>query len=89
VVAVPDSNLDINDFKLNARFIVNIGDLFQNLWGQFISMQNAVSETTKYESGLAIELTEQQAKFRVGEAVWQTGKDFAGTLAEFTSRLAP
>lgn len=89
VVAVPNSNLDINDLKLNARFVVNIGDLFQNLWGQFISMQNAVSETTKYESGLAIELTEQQAKFRVDEAIWQKGKNFADALVEFKSRLAP
>jgi hypothetical protein len=87
VVAVPGSNLDIGDFKAKARFVLNIGDLFQNLWNEFVSMQNAVSKTAKYEPGLAIELTEQQAKFRVDEAVWQAGVDFSQVIAEFNIRL--
>ena len=88
VVAVPGSNLDVNDFKVKARFVVNIGELFQNLWREFVSMQNAVSKTPKSESGLAIELTDQQAKFRVDEAVWQSGMNFTDVLTEFKSRLS-
>lgn len=87
VVAVPDANLKVDDFKAKARFVTNIGDLFQNLWREYVSMQNAVSKTPKYESGLAIELTDQQAKFRVDEAVWQTGVIFDNVIAEFKSRI--
>lgn len=87
VVAVPNANLNVGDFKAKARFVTNIGDLFQNLWREYAAMQNAVSKTPKYESGLAIELTDQQAKFRVGEAVWQTGVNFDNVIAEFKSRI--
>jgi hypothetical protein len=68
---------------------VNIGELFQNLWSEYNSMQSAVSKTSKYDSGLAIEVTDQQVKFRVDDTVWQSGKDFASVLAEFQSRLSP
>jgi hypothetical protein len=87
VVAVPDSNLNVEDFKAKARFVLNIGDLFQNLWREYITMHNAVSKTPKYESGLAIELTDQQAKFRVDETVWQAGSNFENVIAEFKSRI--
>jgi hypothetical protein len=50
-------------------------------------MHNAVSKTPKYESGLAIELTDQQAKFRVDETVWQAGSNFENVIAEFKSRI--
>ena len=87
VVSVSNANLDVDDFKAKARFVVNIGELFQNLWSEYNSMQSAVSKTSKYDSGLAIEVTDQQVKFRVDDTVWQSGKDFASVLAEFQSRL--
>jgi len=87
VVAVPDNNLNVDDFKAKARFVMNIGELFQNLWREYITMHNAVSKTPKYESGLAIELTDQQAKFRVDETVWQAGTNFDNAIAEFKSRI--
>jgi hypothetical protein len=87
VAAVPDSNLNVDSFKARAKFVLNIGHLFQNLWREYVAMQNAVSKTPKYESGLAIELTDQQAKFRVDEEVWQTGMNFDNVIAEFKSRI--
>jgi hypothetical protein len=87
VVSVQDSNLNVDDFKVKARFVTNIGELFQNLWSEYVSMQNAVLKTPKYESGLAIELTDQQAKFRVDETVWQAGIDFENVIAQFKSRI--
>jgi len=87
VVSVQDSNLNVDDFKAKARFVTNIGELFQNLWSEYVSMQNAVLKTPKYESGLAIELTDQQAKFRVDETVWQAGIDFENVIAQFKSRI--
>jgi hypothetical protein len=87
VVAVPDNNLNVDDFKAKARFVMNIGELFQNLWREYITMHNAVSKTPKYESGLAIELTDQQAKFRVDETVWQASTNFDNVIAEFKSRI--
>jgi hypothetical protein len=89
VAAVSGPVLGVDDFKAQARFVTNIGDLFQNLWGEYTSMNKAVCQTKTVDSGLAIELTGQQAKFRVDETVWQTGKDFASVLAEFKSRLLP
>lgn len=88
VVSVSSWNLDVDDFKERARFVVNIGDLFENLWREYSSMQDTVSKTPKYESGLAIELTDQQAKFRVDEKVWEVGMSFADVLAAFESRLS-
>lgn len=88
VVAVSNANLSVDDFKTKARFVLNIGELFQNLWREYVSMQNAVNQTPKYESGLAIELNDQQAKFRVDEAVWQAGVNFENVIIEFKSRLS-
>jgi hypothetical protein len=87
VVAVQESNLNVEEFKSTARFVLNIGELLQNLWSEYIAMNNAVSKTPKYDSGLAIELTDQQAKFRVDETVWQTGINFENVIAEFKSRI--
>lgn len=88
VVAVSSAVIGLDDFKAKARFVTNIGTLFQNLWGEYTSMNKAVSKAKTEESGLAIELTGQQAKFRVEETVWQTGQDFASVLSEFKSRLS-
>ncbi len=87
VVAASDSDLNVEDFKAKARFVLNIGELFQHLWREYVSMKTTVSLTRKSESGLAIELTDQQAKFRVDEAVWQAGVNFENVIAEFKSRI--
>lgn len=88
VVAVSNTVLGVDDFKAKARFVTNIGDLFQILWTEYISMNKAVSAAKTEDSGLAIELAGQQAKFRVNESVWQVGKNFASVLVEFKSRLS-
>ena len=40
VVAVTNANLGVEDFKAKARFVINIGELLQNLWQEYVSMQN-------------------------------------------------
>ena len=89
VLAVADANVDVEAFNLKSRFVTNIGGLFQTLWEKYVSMKSALDLTPKYESGLAIELTDQQAKFRVDKEVWQAGLAFNEVIAEFRSRLAP
>jgi hypothetical protein len=51
-------------------------------------MKSALNITQKYEAGLTLELTDQQAKFRVDESVWKAGIKFVDVLAEFKSRLS-
>jgi hypothetical protein len=87
VVAVTNRVLGMEDFKSQARFVTNIGDLFQNLWAEYTSMNLAVRRTKTEDSGLAIELTDQQAKFRVDKTVWQDGINFENVIAEFKSRI--
>jgi hypothetical protein len=87
VVAVTSTVLGMEDFKSQARFVTNIGELFQNLWAEYTSMNLAVRKTKTEDSGLAIELSDQQAKFRVDKTVWQAGSNFENVIAEFKSRL--
>ena len=81
VVASSDTSLDVEAFKAKARFVVDIGERFKNLWSEFLSMKLTMDLTQKTEGGLAIELSGQQVKFRVDEHVWTAGLDFPATIA--------
>jgi hypothetical protein len=89
VVASSDSNLDVEAFKAKARFVVDIGERFKNLWSDYLAMKSTMELTQKTEGGLAIELSGQQVKFRVNEDVWSAGLDFPATLKLLKSRLLP
>jgi hypothetical protein len=87
VVASSDTSLDVEAFKAKARFVVDIGERFKNLWSEFLSMKLTMDLTQKTEGGLAIELSGQQVKFRVDEHVWTAGLDFPATIALLKSHL--
>ncbi|MDB6109418.1 MAG: histidine kinase, partial [Pedosphaera sp.] len=89
VLASTDTHPDVEAFKAKARFVTDIGQRFEYLWSEYLSMKMTLDLTQKTEGGLAIELSGQQVKFRVGEDVWIAGLDFSATLQLLKSRLLP
>ncbi len=89
VLQVSETTPDIGVFKANARFVVDIGDKIQHLYTHYLSMKINQGLTQKNEGGLAIELSEQQARFRVDQDVWIAGLNFTAALELLKSRLLP
>jgi len=87
VLQASDNTPDVDAFKAKARFVVDIGEKLQHLHAQYLSMKINLGLTPKTEGGLAIELTEQQARFRVDEDVWSAGLSFPDALDALKSRL--
>jgi hypothetical protein len=87
VLQIPETTPDIDVFKAKAKFVVNIGDKLQHLHAQYLSMIINLGLTQKIEGGLAIELTEQQARFRIDESVWSSGITFSSVVEALKARL--
>ncbi len=89
VLGSAETNPDVEVFKAKARFVTDIGQRFEHLWSEYISMKMTLELTQKTEGGLAIELSGQQVKFRVDQDIWRAGLDFSAALAALKSRLLP
>jgi hypothetical protein len=89
VVGTSDRTLDVEAFKAQARFVVDIGQRLENLWHDYRSMESTLSGFPKSDAGLTVELTGQDVRFRVDEDVWRSGLDFTSALELLKARLLP
>lgn len=87
VVASSDVNLNIEAFRTQARFVVDIGERLQHLWSEYLSMKSTLDVTQRTDAGLAIELSGHQVRFRVDEDVWRAGIEFHSAVEALKKRL--
>jgi len=87
VVPIEGADPSEEQVREQARFVISIGTQVAHLWDEYQEMQDAMSEIEKTDGDLALEMTEQGTRFRVGRDVWQAGLSFDDGAAHFQKTL--
>lgn len=87
VVPIGDADPSEEQVREKAQFVVGIGAQVAHLWDEYQELQDAMNEIEKTDGDLALEMTEQGTRFRVGRDVWQAGLSFDDGVAHFQKIL--
>ncbi len=87
VVQIEEEKVTSELVQSQARFVCDIGTQLADAWTNYGSLCAATPAAADSDSEAALEVTDQEVKFRIGGKLWERGISFAEAMTRLKTRL--
>lgn len=88
VVVIEDGELTSELVQSQALFLCDIGVHLADAWADYGRLREATPLATDSDSDAALEVTDQEVKFRIGKKLWERGISFAEAMERLKFNMA-
>jgi hypothetical protein len=88
VVVIEDGEVTSELVQSQSRFVCDIGTQLAEAWADYGSLREATPSAAESDSEAALEVTDQEVKFRIGKKLWERGISFTEAMTRLRSNMA-
>ena len=87
VVVIEEGPVTSEAVRSKARFVCDIGTQLQGAWENYEELREATPPLATSESEAALEVTDQEVKFRIGYKLWEQGVSFVEAIQRLKATI--
>ena len=80
VVVIEEGAVTREVVQSKARFVCDIGTQLEEAWNNYQELREATPSPVTSETEAALEVTDQEVKFRIGNKLWEKGVTFEDAI---------